>query len=196
MALPDPRRQQVIQQARQWIGENPLFMDTETTGLDNAAEIVEIAVIDHRGNTIFESLVKPSRPIPPELTAIHGIDNLMVEKAPTFPIVWASLRTLLLNRKIGFYNAEFDLRMMRQSYEIYRLPWKEKLSTFDIMQLYAAYRGEWDIKRRAYRYFRLEEAGKHLRIPMPNSHRAADDARLTRALLYAIAGLPYDSSQP
>ncbi|WP_448336087.1 3'-5' exonuclease [Bellilinea sp.] len=192
----DPRRQAIIQQARQWIRENPVFMDTETTGLDKNAEIVEIAVIDCDGSILFESFVRPSRPIPPDLTAIHGIDNQMVKKAPTFPVVWASLRTYLLDRKIALYNAEFDLRMMRQSYEIYKLAWKERLTTLDIMQLYAAYRGEWDATRRAYRYFKLEEAGKSLRIPLPNSHRAADDARLTRALLYAIAGMDYSFGKP
>jgi DNA polymerase-3 subunit epsilon len=120
----------------------------------------------------------------------------MVKKAPTFPVIWASLRTLLLDRKIALYNAEFDLRMMRQSYEVYKLAWKERLTTIDIMQLYAAYRGEWDATRRAYRYFKLEEAGKSLRVPLPNSHRAADDARLTRALLYAIAGMDYSFGKP
>lgn len=192
----DPRRQAIIQQARQWIRENPVFMDTETTGLDKNAEIVEIAVIDCDGSILFESFVRPSRPIPPDLTAIHGIDNQMVKKAPTFPVVWASLRTYLLDRKIALYNAEFDLRMMRQSYEVYKLAWKERLSALDIMQLYAAYRGEWDATRRAYRYFKLEEAGKSLRIPLPNSHRAADDARLTRALLYAIGGMDYSFGKP
>lgn len=185
----NPRHQQLIQQARQWIAEKPVFLDTETTGLDKNAEIVEIAVINDDGSTLYESLVRPSRPIPAQAVNIHGIDHHMVEKAPTFPVVWASLRSLLLDRKIAVYNAEFDLRMMRQSYEIYKLAWKERLITFDIMQLYAAYRGEWDAPRRSYRYFSLEEAGRSFQIPLPNSHRAADDARLTRALLFTIAGL-------
>ncbi|GIV66093.1 MAG: DNA polymerase III subunit epsilon [Bellilinea sp.] len=187
--LTHPYRQQVIEKARQWLSEKPVFIDTETTGLDKTAEIVEIAVIDDDGSTLFESFVKPFKPIPPDLTAIHGIDNQMVAKAPTFPVVWANLRGLLLNRKIAVYNAEFDLRMMRQSYEIYKLVWKERFATFDIMQLYAAFRGEWDTTRRAYRFFKLEEAGRSFQIPLPNSHRAADDARLTRALLHAIAGI-------
>ncbi|GAP11227.1 DNA polymerase III, epsilon subunit [Bellilinea caldifistulae] len=187
----DPRRQQVVEQALQWINEKPVFLDTETTGLDKNAEIIEIAVIDQDGSTLFESFVRPYRPIPPDLTAIHQIENSMVKNAPTFPVVWASLRSLILDRKVAVYNAEFDLRMMRQSYEVYKLPWKERLSTFDVMKLYAAYRGQWDQARRAYRFFKLEEAGQSMNIPLPNSHRAADDARLTRALLYKIAGLNY-----
>ncbi len=192
MAMPfDPRRQSVIQKARQWVSEKPVFIDTETTGLDKTAEIVEFAVIDHDGSTLFHSFVRPSKPIPSELTAIHGINNQMVEKSPTFPIVWNSMRHLVLNRKIAFYNAEFDLRMMRQSFEVYKLAWKERLDALDIMQLYAEYRGEWDTTRRAYRRFKLEEAGQSLKIPLPNSHHASDDARLTRAVLHTIAGLDY-----
>jgi DNA polymerase-3 subunit epsilon len=187
----DPHRHQIVEQALQWINEMPVLLDTGTTGLDKNAEIVEIAVINHDGSTLFESFVRPSRPIPPAVSAIHGIENHMVEKAPTFPVAWASLRSLILNRKIAVYNAEFDLRMMRQSYEIYKLAWKERLATFDVMQLYAAYRGDWDSARRAYRFYKLEEAGQSMNIPLPNSHRAADDARLTRALLYKIAGLNY-----
>lgn len=189
---PEARKQAIINQARQWIAKNPVYIDTETTGLDKTAEIVEIAVIESDGSILFQSLVKPARPIPPGLIRVHGIDNTMVEAAPTFPVVWASLRPLVINRKIGFYNAEFDLRMIRQSIEVYRLPWKDSLTSFDVMQLFAALRGDWDPIRRAYRFVKLEDAGRSMNIPLPNAHRAADDARLTRALLHAIAGLPYN----
>ncbi|MEW6650684.1 MAG: 3'-5' exonuclease [Chloroflexota bacterium] len=185
----DPRRQAIIAQSRQLIADKPVYIDTETTGLDRTAEIVEIAVIDSDGSTLFHSLVKPFRPIPSELTQIHGIDNQMVEKAVSFPVIWTNLRAKILNRKIGFYNADFDLRMMRQSFEVYRLPWKDTLASFDVMQLYAALFGEWDPTRRAYRFVKLEDAGRRLKIPLPNSHRAVDDALLTRALLHAIAEL-------
>ncbi len=66
-----------------WLHDQALFLDTETTGLDDQAEIVEIAIADHTGQPVFESLVKPVVPITPHLTAIHGIDNDMVADAPT-----------------------------------------------------------------------------------------------------------------
>ncbi len=187
----DTRKQGIINQARQWVAEKPVYIDTETTGLDKTAEIVEIAVIESDGSILFQSLVKPSRPIPAELTRIHGIDNHMVETAPSFPVVWATLRAQVINRKIGFYNAQFDLRMMRQSYEVYRLPWKDSLAALDVMQLFAALRGDWDSVRRTYRFVKLEDARQSMKIPLPNAHRAADDALLTRAVLHAIAGLSY-----
>jgi len=44
---------------------------------------------------------------------------------------------------------------------------------------------------RVDRRFRLEQAGRNLGIPIPNSHRAADDTLLTRAVFHAIAGVQY-----
>jgi DNA polymerase III subunit epsilon len=97
------------------------------------------------------------------------------------------LRTLLVGRLICAYNAEFDMRMMQQSHARYRLPWKETFKSFDIMQLYSKYKGEWDSIRRSYRYHTLDKAGKECQISIPNAHRAATDALLARALLHYIA---------
>jgi DNA polymerase III epsilon subunit-like protein len=35
-----------------------VVLDTETTGLDKRAEIVELSIIDKHGNTLFDSLIK------------------------------------------------------------------------------------------------------------------------------------------
>lgn len=42
---------------REWLRDEALFLDTETTGLDGSAEIVEIAVADHEGKPLFDSLI-------------------------------------------------------------------------------------------------------------------------------------------
>jgi len=78
--------------------------------------------------------------------------------------------------------------LMQQSHAKYRLAWKEKINTFDLLKLYAEFRGEWDSKRRTYRYHSLANAGIQCRIDLPNTHRATDDTLLTRALLHHIAG--------
>jgi len=184
-------RNQIRDFARQQIEKRPLYLDTETTGLDKNAEIVEIAIVEYDGSLLFQSLVRPSRPIPPEVVAVHGIRDEEVKTAPPWPVVWNSLRPLVRGRLIAAYNAEFDRRMMEQSLTRYGLRWQDTFSTLDIMQIFAEFRGEWDPGRRAYRYFKLEEAGRYLGIPLPNSHRAFDDALLARAVLHAIAGLPY-----
>lgn len=186
-----PNQRRVMDIARQMIQQRPVFLDTETTGLDKNAEIIEIGVVGADGETLYESYVRPSQPIPAEATRLHGISNDTVQKALAWPSVWAGVRQHLINRPIGIYNAEFDLRLMRQSMERYRLPWRENLNWFDILQLYAEYRGIWDPARRSYRFFKLEEAGRQLGIPIPNAHRAVTDALLARAVLHRLAGLDY-----
>jgi DNA polymerase III subunit epsilon len=180
-------RNDTILIARQVLTRNPIFLDTETTGVTRSDEIIEISIIDGDGNLAFESLVRPSQPIPAEAMAVHGISNEAVKTAPTWPAIWPTLRTHLVGRLICAYNAEFDMRLMQQSHGRYRLPWKETFKSFDIMQLYSQFKGEWDSVRRSYRYHSLDKAGKECAISIPNAHRAATDALLARALLHYIA---------
>lgn len=177
--------------ARRWVEQRPVYLDTETTGLDKNAEIIEIGVVGPDGDVLFESFVRPLGPIPADAIRLHGITNETVQNAPAWPLVWPSVREHLVNRPVGIYNADFDLRLMRQSMERYRLTWRESLNAFDILQLYSEYRGVWDAYKKSYRFFRLEEAGRQLGISIPNSHRAVDDARLARAVLHRLAGLDY-----
>ena len=184
-------QQKVAEIARKWVQSKPVYLDTETTGLDKTSEVIEVGVVDSDGSILFQSYARPAHPIPPAASAVHGISNEQVASAPSWPAVWAGLRPLLISRNIGIYNAEFDLRLMRQSLEQYRLSWRENLTSFDVMLLYAEFRGVFDPYRRAYKLFRLEEAGRQLNIALPNSHRASDDALLTRAVLHCLAGESY-----
>jgi DNA polymerase-3 subunit epsilon len=187
MAYPPSARQQAIQNANQVLQAAPVFLDTETTGLERTDEIIEISVVDLAGQTLFNKFVRPSKPIPASATQIHGITNDMVQGAQTWPILWMSLRAFLVGKVIVAYNSDFDQRMMQQSHERYRLPWRENLQMFDLLKLYSQYRGEWDSQRRSWKYFSLEEAGRSANLSLPNSHRALADTLLARALLIYIA---------
>ena len=62
-----------------------VVFDTETTGLAPGSRMVEIAGIkfDESGVLdIFETLVNPGMPIPPDATKTHGITDEMVAGAP------------------------------------------------------------------------------------------------------------------
>jgi DNA polymerase III subunit epsilon len=183
-------RIQAIESARQIIDGRPVFLDTETTGLDRSAEIIEISIVDLDGSVLYETYVRPSAPIPPAATRIHHITNQVVSKAPTWPAVWPLVRTHLATRLIAIYNDEYDVRLMQQSHGRYRLPWKENLRTACIMKLYAQFRGDWDPLRRTYRYHNLAAAGNQCGIHLPNSHRATDDTLLARSVLLYIAEQP------
>jgi DNA polymerase-3 subunit epsilon len=180
-------RQQAVQVARQVIAQNPVYLDTETTGLDKSDEIVEITIINDSGEVLLNSLVRPSQSIPYAAENIHGITNDMVQKSPAWPILWQQIRPILMNKTIVAYNSDFDYRLIQQSHARYQQPWRDRLVFFDLLKLYGLYRGEWDSYRRSWKYFKLEDAGKASNIALPNAHRATADTLLTRALLHFIA---------
>jgi len=181
-------RLQAIQLARSKVELKPVYLDTETTGLKENDEIVEIAIIDHDGQALLESLVRPLRCIPPDAVAIHRITDDMVRNAPRWSEIWPEVESLLSGRQIAIYNADFDIRMMRQSHRSSMLPWRiSRENVFCVMKLYAQFFGNWDPYRGNYRFHSLEKAGRQSNIPLPNTHRAYEDATLTRALLHYIA---------
>lgn len=186
-----PHQIEIGKFAREKLNEKPLYLDTETTGLSRTDEIVEISIIDFDGTELFSRLVKPSQPIPREAERVHGISNAQVASAQAWPILWPQIRQILYGRVIAAYNAPFDSRMMEQSHQRYRLPWREKLEFLDVLQIFSQYRGEWDSFRGEYRLFKLAEAGRFFNLSQPNEHRAGADAQLTRAVLHSIAGQPF-----
>lgn len=177
-------KQQVVEYARNKIKEKPIYLDTETTGLEFDDEIIELAIVDTDGKVVFDSFIKPQKPIPLSATAINHITNDMVKNAPTLSMVWVQIRSILANNPIGMYNAEFDIRMIMQSLRINRIPDQTKFNAFDIMRIYTDFMG-------TDRRYKLEQAGRNLGIKIPNSHRAADDTLLTRAVFHSIAGMQY-----
>jgi DNA polymerase-3 subunit epsilon len=181
-------RRSAIESARQMIARRPVYLDTETTGLDSEAEIVEISLIDADGTVVLDTLVKPRLPIPAGATEVHGITNAMVADAPSWKAVWPRLAELISNRPVAIYNAEFDLKMMRQSHRANGMRWDGRGAKFYcVMETYAQFYGKWNAYYGSYRWQKLEEAGRQCQIAMPNSHRALADAALAREVLLHIA---------
>ena len=186
-----PMKTEVVAKATRAIASRPVYIDTETTGLEKQDEIIEISILDSDGAVLLQSLVKPVGQIPPAATQVHGITNTDVLKAPAWPILWPKIRGLLFGRLLAAYNAPFDLRMLQQSHARYRLPWRESFEWLDVMDLYSRYCGVWDPYRKSMRLFSLEAAGKAFAISLSNTHRATADCLLTRAVLHSIATKPY-----
>ena len=93
-------RQNAILIARQKLSENPVYLDTETTGLSAKDEIVEVSVVNDDNSILFQSFARPSQKIPAEATRVHGITDDMVAKAPSWPVVWTQLRPLLSGKLV------------------------------------------------------------------------------------------------
>ncbi len=179
-------RLQIAQQARQLALKRPLFLDTETTGLDDRAEIVEIAVIDSQGAVLLESLVRPTRKIPWDVIRIHGITDDMVAGAPTWRELFPRLEEILRGSLVGIYNADFDLRMLSQSHLAHGLFFPRNIfESFCIMRLYAQFYGAPGYYG-SPRWHKLEAAARQCGIPLQNTHRARDDALLAKAVFEYI----------
>jgi DNA polymerase-3 subunit epsilon len=184
---------QATEQARLIMQQNPLILDTETTGLGGDAEICEIAVIDARGRILVDQLIKPFNPIPANASAIHSITNDDVAEAPHFGDVWPQLTTILLEQTVVIYNSAYDLRLLRQSGMAVGIDLMGALqsitrNTFCAMKLYAQYHGERDGNRPSYKWQRLAAAGQQCGITLPpDLHRARADTELTLKVMRHMA---------
>lgn len=167
-----------------------LYLDTETTGLDGRAEIVDIAVVDGAGRVVFESLVRPLAPIPRAASAIHGIEDAHVGAAPTWRDIHQTLAALLADRTVVVYNAPFDRRMVAQSCALHGVEAPRSDWTC-AMAAYASFR-EVATGRTSFRRHRLEQAAGSFGA-LTGGHRATGDALACRAVVIgmaAAAGFP------
>lgn len=177
--------------AREWVDADPLFLDTETTGLDWLAQVCEIAVVNLRGEVLMNTLVKPTCPIPPDASRVHGITDEMVASAPDWiNNVAEELHDIIRDRTVIIYNAAYDLRVLRQTAEAAGVPGFEPARTaFQCaMETYAEFYGDWNSYRQSYRWQSLANAAKQCGLALPeNLHRALADAELTRQLVLHMA---------
>jgi DNA polymerase-3 subunit epsilon len=180
-------RRAAIAQAQIELNKKPICLDTETTGLKENDQIVEICLLEHDGSIVFESLVKPTVKIPPDAMRVHHITDTMVSAAPAWPEIWQQVETILTTRRIAIYNAEYDLRLMQQSHRAHGLAWSAPISHFCIMKLYARFRGDWNSRAGSYRWYSLDDARWQCGLDLPNAHRAHADTLLARAVLNFIA---------
>lgn len=161
---------------------NTVIIDTETTGLGFDDEIVEISIIDMKGNVLFDSLINPMRDIPADAIAIHGISNMEA----SFGLLWieaiGKIRRLCHQRNVVFYNKKYDKRLLDQTCRIHGCQTTDTWNTEFLcaMESYADFMKTPDPKRNGYKWHSLANAAKQLGIDVPeNLHRALPDALLT-----------------
>lgn len=96
-----------------------VVFDLETTGLSPTEnEILEIGAIRVR-NFIpikkYQTLVRPSKPIHPEATRVHGITDEMVKDAPTIREALPGFLEFVGDRTLVAHNARFDLAFVQEA---------------------------------------------------------------------------------
>ena len=157
------------------------ILDTETTGLYDA-QIVEIAIIDRTGQTLLDTFIKPTIPIPPETTAIHGITDAMVATAPTFPEVYPRIDAALKDKRVLIYNSAFDIQILNYCCQLHSLPILKLAKRSDcLMEWVAQWAGNWSYYHKDYQY-----------VPLNGGHRALGDCMAAFELIKRMAA---DSDQ-
>jgi len=165
-SAPQPTREDAIFIAREVISNQPVYLDTETTGLHSEDEIIEIAIIDHEGILKLESSsIRPSR----SRSLQFGFMEYPIPGSGKFYLEWnmaTSKGSIKKNHKVCTYNSEFDKRMMQQTHRKFKMTWDQEPIFFDIMGLFSIFNQAWDPIHRSYRLIRLENAGRMMGIPL------------------------------
>ena len=93
------------------ISSDFVVFDSETTGLSSPVDFVEIAVVGSTGETLFDSLLRPSYRIEAAARAVHGHSAKSLSGAPRFFEVYAALLEVLYQRRVIVFNASYDRRV-------------------------------------------------------------------------------------
>lgn len=171
-----------VQWARAMLADpGVIILDTETTGLYDGAEIVEIAIINVAGEVLLDERLRPSRPIPPEATTIHHITDADVVNAPTWPEIAERVGQLLrAASKVVIYNSDYDHRILSQTCKFWGLSLLDLVPNASwncAMHWYAQWYGDWSDYHSSYRW-----------QPLPSAnHSAKGDALATLAVIQRMA---------
>jgi len=158
-------------------------LDLETTGGSAAScEITEIGAVLYRGGQLegtFQTLVNPGAPIPPFITVLTGITQVMVIEAPRIEEALPSFLEFLGEAVIVGHNVRFDLSFLNAAAERLgygRLP-NQSADTLSLARR---------LVRTDVHNLKLGTLAAHFRSPVSPTHRALDDARATAHVLWGL----------
>jgi len=147
-------------------------LDLETTGLTQSDEIIEIGAVrftEKRVEGEFQTLVRPRGSISSFVSRLTGITPEMVQNAPSIEAVLPRLREFIGDAVIVGHNIGFDLRFLEKAgFPVFNYA----ADTYEMASV---------LMPTASRYG-LGALGSALGIPLPATHRALDDARVTHRL--------------
>lgn len=173
-------RDAAILWARDLVGRGEwVILDTETTGLDETARVVQIGILSPLGRPLLDALIDPGETIPASAMAIHGITNADVMMAPSIETFAEVLEKLLRWNTVIVYNADYDSRLLVQSTahvpDLQQVVWRADYQC--AMQWYASYQGVWNPRTSNYKWPKLP-AG---------DHSAIGDCRATLKIIHEMA---------
>jgi DNA polymerase III epsilon subunit family exonuclease len=159
-----------------------VVVDVETTGMSPVNDrITEIAMMKVNNGVLvdeFSTLVNPLVSIPPSITSLTGIDNLMLQDAPTAREVVPFVVEFLGDAVFAAHNASFDWGFV---YHTVRRERGVVLNNSQVCTVRLSRRVFPDLPSRS-----LGELARFLEIPVPQRHRASGDAYATALLLVKL----------
>lgn len=164
------------------------LVDLETTGFSSLFDdIIEVGLIKIRdGKEIdrYQSLVKPSKPIPYIIECVTGIKNDMVANAPTFENIGKDVWSFLENEVIVGHNVSFDINFLYDNFErAFKLTFQNNF--VDTLRL--ARRLIPDIKSQDHGNYGLDYLCNYFHLAYENRHRAIGDCLCTNNLLRCLS---------
>ena len=157
------------------------FIDLETTGIKVATDrIVELCIVRVNPDGTQKTMtlrINPGIPIPPEVTAIHGITDEDVKDAPRFRDVAHDLARFLDHCDIAGYNSNhFDIPLLVEEFLRAEVEFELKGRRFvDVQNIF--HKMEPRNLKAAYKFY----CGKELE----NAHSAEADTLATFEILKA-----------
>lgn len=159
-------------------GKSYVAFDLETTGKnyrnDDIIEIGAVKIKDGKLGEEFNALVKPPRPIPPEITNLTGITNDEVKKAPPIQYILPSFLDFIGGSILVAHNIEFDYPFLNH---VLKKHLNRKLHNETFCTLVQAR------SRMPGQSHRLGDVARALGIEMKDWHRAISDAK-TAGLIF------------
>ncbi|MDE0680150.1 MAG: 3'-5' exonuclease [Gammaproteobacteria bacterium] len=166
-----------------------LILDTETTGISDRSEIVEISIIDTTGAVRFDALAMPQGRIPSAASDIHGLTRkkLKEEGAKAWPELHREVMDIIRSADtVLAYNAEFDLRLLTQTAERYELRVPRDPSWYDVLEDYRMLRPTGSHK--------LVSAVRREKVKIEGqAHRALYDCQCVLAVMRAFNNIDEES---
>lgn len=166
-----------------------IALDVETTGFDNSTdEILQLAIVDHKGNAIFDEYFKPNHKIEwKQAQNVHGITPIAVSEKPGIEDRIEMIQSIIdqADRIIG-YNIDFDIGFLESA----GISFAGK-ELYDVMKLFAKVNGEWNDYYGDYVWKPLIVCAAHYDYIF-KAHDALEDARATM-FCYPLVKHDYDN---
>lgn len=159
--------------------DNFVILDTETTGLTENDEVIELGIVDMNGMVLYEKRFCPDVPINPWAAKVNHLSIAMLRNCPKFSEAdWNEIRKIIGNRKILGHNIPFDARLIQQTF-LRHTGKKLVTDAFDEMYDSKDIAKQW-LKVEKYN---LNDLTTYLGITREEQHSAADDCMLTLEFL-------------